>query len=70
MYSILREDNSVFVCLFYFVILKHGSLCRSSCPGTHSIDQAGLEHKDPLASPPVPTVLPSLPIPSDLEQNS
>jgi hypothetical protein len=26
------------------------SLCISGCPGTHSVDQAGLEHRDPPAS--------------------
>jgi hypothetical protein len=29
------------------------SLCRAGCPGTHSVDQTGLEPRDPPASLPL-----------------
>jgi hypothetical protein len=32
-----------FVCLFCFVFRDRVSLCSPGCPGTHSVDQAGLE---------------------------
>jgi hypothetical protein len=34
-----------FVCLFGFLV----SLCSPGCPGTHSVDQAGLELRSPPA---------------------
>ena len=37
-----------FVCLF--VYQDRVSLCSSNCPGTHSVDQAGLELRNPPAS--------------------
>jgi hypothetical protein len=37
-----------FVCLFVFQ--DRVSLCSLGCPGTHSVDQAGLELRDPPAS--------------------
>jgi hypothetical protein len=38
-----------FVCLFWF--FETGFLlCSPGCPGTHSVDQAGLELRNPLAS--------------------
>lgn len=37
---------TVFVCLWYFEIV---SLCRSDCPRSHYIDQAGLEVTDLLS---------------------
>jgi hypothetical protein len=39
----------LFVCLF-FVFWDRVSLCSSSYPGTHSVDQAGLELRNPPAS--------------------
>jgi hypothetical protein len=36
-----------FVCLF---VETDFSLCNPGCPGTHSVDQAGLELRDLLAS--------------------
>jgi hypothetical protein len=35
--------------LFLFLLFKTGFLCPG-CPGTHSVDQAGLELRDPPAS--------------------
>jgi hypothetical protein len=44
-----------FVCLFFgffclFVFQDRVSLCSSGCSGTHSVDQAGLELRNPPAS--------------------
>jgi hypothetical protein len=37
--------------LFCFLFLRDRvSLCRSGCPGTHSVDQAGLELRNPPVS--------------------
>jgi hypothetical protein len=36
--------------LFCFVFRDRVSLCSLDCPGTHSVDQAGLELRNPLAS--------------------
>jgi hypothetical protein len=43
-----------FVCLFCFCFLffffpDRVSLCSSGCPGTHSVDQAGLKLRNPPA---------------------
>jgi hypothetical protein len=38
---------SLFVCLFFGDTV---SLCIPGCPGTHSVDQAGLELRNPPAS--------------------
>jgi hypothetical protein len=38
------------VCLFGFGFLRQDSLCNPDCPGTHSVDQAGLELRNPPAS--------------------
>jgi hypothetical protein len=42
----------VCVCVFVFVFdfRDRVSLCSPGCPGTHSVDQAGLELKNPPAS--------------------
>ena len=43
----------LFVCLFVFclsVFRERVSLCSPGCPGTHSVHQAGLELRNPLAS--------------------
>jgi hypothetical protein len=42
--------SEFFVCLFCFVFWDRVSLCSSGCPGTHSVDQPGLE----LRTPPAP----------------
>jgi hypothetical protein len=41
-----------FVCLFVclFVFRDRVSLCSPGCPGTHFVDQAGLELRNPPAS--------------------
>jgi hypothetical protein len=39
-----------FVCLFVFVFQDRVSLCSPGCPGTHFVDQAGLELRNPPAS--------------------
>jgi hypothetical protein len=41
-----------FFCLFVFVFVFRDrvSLCSPGCPGTHSVDQAGLELRNPPAS--------------------
>jgi hypothetical protein len=36
--------------LFYLVLRDRVSLCSPGCPGTHSVDQAGLELRNPPAS--------------------
>jgi hypothetical protein len=38
--------------LFYFILFFRDrvSLCSPSCPGTHSVDQAGLELRNPPVS--------------------
>jgi hypothetical protein len=40
----------LFCCLFVFVFQDRGSLCSPGCPGTHFVDQAGLELRNPPAS--------------------
>jgi hypothetical protein len=37
-------------CLFCFVFRDRVSLCSPGCPGTHFVDQAGLELRNPPAS--------------------
>jgi hypothetical protein len=39
-----------FVCLFVLVFRDRVSLCSPGCPGTHSVDQAGLGLRNPPAS--------------------
>jgi hypothetical protein len=43
----------LFVCLLglvWFGVLDFVSLCNPGCPGTHSVDQAGLKLRDQPAS--------------------
>jgi hypothetical protein len=41
----------LFVCLFVFMVFRDRvSLCSPGCPGTHSVDQAGLELRNLPAS--------------------
>jgi hypothetical protein len=35
---------------FFFFFLDRVSLCNPGCPGTHFVDQAGLELRNPPAS--------------------
>jgi hypothetical protein len=40
-----------FFFFFFFLVFRDRlSLCSSGCPGTHSVDQAGLELRNPPAS--------------------
>jgi hypothetical protein len=49
---ILNPENfrMVLFVLFCFVFRDRLSLCSVGCPGTHSVEQAGLKLKDPSAS--------------------
>jgi hypothetical protein len=40
----------LFVWLVWLVFQDRVSLCSPGCPGTHSVDQAGLKLRDPPAS--------------------
>jgi hypothetical protein len=40
----------LFVCLFVCLFWDRVSLCSPGCPGTHFVDQAGLEFRNPPAS--------------------
>jgi hypothetical protein len=40
----------VFVCLFVCLFLRQVSLCSPGCPGTYSVDQAGLKLRNLPAS--------------------
>jgi hypothetical protein len=42
--------SCLFVCLFVFGFRDRVSLCIPGCPGTYSVDQAGLELRNPPAS--------------------
>jgi hypothetical protein len=46
------SPSFLFVCLFVCFLVFHDrvSLCCPGCPGTHFVDQAGLELRNPLAS--------------------
>jgi hypothetical protein len=49
----LPENTFLFVCLVGWLVFRDRvSLCSSGCPGTHSVDQAGLELRNPLPLPP------------------
>jgi hypothetical protein len=39
-----------FFVFFFFLFFKTGFLCSPGCPGTHFVDQAGLELRNPPAS--------------------
>jgi hypothetical protein len=59
---VLKQYIFFFFCFF----LDRVSLCSPGCPGTHSVDQAGLELRNPPASasqvpaPPLPGTFPFL----------
>ena len=44
-----KSTGNIFV-LFCFVFRGRVSLCNPDCPGTHSVDKAGLELRNPPAS--------------------
>jgi hypothetical protein len=45
------EAVVVFFFFFFFLVFRDRvSLCSPGCPGTHFVDQAGLELRDPPAS--------------------
>ena len=54
----LSPPDLFFVCLFFLFFVFFGfaffgdrvSLCSPGCPGTHSVDQAGLELRNPPVS--------------------
>jgi hypothetical protein len=51
MLSIADMEGFFFVLVFgLFVFRDRVSLCSLGCPGTHSVDQAGLELRNPPAS--------------------
>jgi hypothetical protein len=49
-----KEQVFLFACLFFFFVVvvfqDRVSLCSPGCPGTHSVDQAGFELRNPPAS--------------------
>jgi hypothetical protein len=52
-YPFSTFSSNLFVCLFLFLLLffrDKVSLCSPGCPGTHSVDQAGLELRNLPAS--------------------
>jgi hypothetical protein len=52
-FTIIYLFSSVFFCLFVCFVLffrDRVSLCSPGCPGTHFVDQAGLELRNPPAS--------------------
>jgi hypothetical protein len=40
----------VFLCFFFLIFRDRVSLCSPGCPGTHFVDQAGLELRNSPAS--------------------
>jgi hypothetical protein len=45
-----RKSQALFVCLFLFLFRDRISLYSPGCPGTHSVDQAGLKLRNPPVS--------------------
>jgi hypothetical protein len=49
-----QSPHEIFLCFFFFffflVFRDRVSLCSLGCPGTHFVDQAGLELRDLPAS--------------------
>jgi hypothetical protein len=46
-----NDDQMIFLfCFVFFVFQDRVSLCSPGCPGTHSVDQAGLELRNLPAS--------------------
>jgi hypothetical protein len=46
----ISPEQFFFFFFFLFVFPDRVSLCSPGCPGTHSVDQAGLELRNPPAS--------------------
>jgi hypothetical protein len=46
--SSTKKKKKIFIYLFGFS--RQGFLCSPGCPGTHSVDKAGLELRNPPAS--------------------
>jgi hypothetical protein len=44
--------DSFFVCFYFCFFQDRASLCSPGCPGTHSVEQAGLELRNSPASAP------------------
>jgi hypothetical protein len=45
-----KTIKSTLFLLFFFFFRDRVSLCSPGCPGTHSVDQAGLELRNPPVS--------------------
>jgi hypothetical protein len=46
-----KKQKRNFILFIYFLVFQDRvSLCSLGCPGTHSVDQAGLELRNPPAS--------------------
>jgi hypothetical protein len=58
--------TTLFFFFFFVVFQDRVSLCSSGCPGTHSVDQAGLELRNPSASAFTSQVLSAPPLPRTL----
>jgi hypothetical protein len=48
--KILKAISLAFFFFFFLVFRDRVSLCSPGCPGTHSVDQAGLELRNSPAS--------------------
>jgi hypothetical protein len=48
--NLLLHERLYFLSLFILVFQDRVSLCSPGCPGTHSVDQAGLELRNMPAS--------------------
>jgi hypothetical protein len=49
-FSEFFSETVFFLILFLLAFQDRVSLCSSDCPGTHSVDQAGLKLRNPPAS--------------------
>jgi hypothetical protein len=47
---VVRQISFLFFFFLFFVFGDRVSLCSPACPGTHPVDQAGLELRNPPAS--------------------
>jgi hypothetical protein len=49
--ALQKEGIKLVINYYYYLVFRDRvSLCSPGCPGTHSVDQAGLELKNPPAS--------------------
>jgi hypothetical protein len=46
----VQNSGHLFCFVLFFVFRHRVSLCSPGCPGAHSVDQAGLELRNPPAS--------------------